>query len=420
MLAVETVVLALAALYLPRRLRNEVPRRALWLLFALALWLRLTALRFWPVSPQSDFALYEQCARQYAAVPFAQWGTVHPGPYLESQWPVLMPFVLLEGVVLRLFHGDARALQVIGALCQSGVCVLLALVGEKVCRSRKRGFLAGCLWAALPAGVLYAPTLTNQHPAMLFLWLGLWLLVTEKPALSPAAGACLALSQLLRPEATVAVLACGLCCIGFAAAFPQKRRRMLLCALGCVLSYWALIWAADAWLLKTGLISGSIRQSHLDYKLLVGCNPESLGRWNASDAALEGAEAIRQALKERLGLKLLPLWGVKLFLNVFDLYNPFLVPDGMQVLAAPFTWLMALLYLGMLPVILRALRQLPCFWQGRGKAGLGAWLLAVCLLGYLAAYTLLETQGRYLFVDYPFWILLSLLPKPCPPGGSLL
>ena len=59
MLVLETVLCVLALFWLPRRLPKQVSRWWMLWLFALALWLRLIALRLWPIEPRSDFLLYQ-------------------------------------------------------------------------------------------------------------------------------------------------------------------------------------------------------------------------------------------------------------------------------------------------------------------------------------------------------------------------
>lgn len=417
MLVLETVLCVLALFWLPRRLPKQVSRWWMLWLFALALWLRLIALRLWPIEPRSYFLLYQDCARLFAQVPVSQWGGVHPGPYLEQEWPSLMPFVLYEGLLLRWFQGSPFGVQLMGALSQSGVCLLLWLAGDKL---HKRGFLAGLLWAVLPSSVLFSSVLTNQFPALLFLWLALVLMLEDRPIWAGAAGACLAVSQLLRPEAVVALIAYSLCLIARSLLHRRKAPGALLRLLCCAAVYAGVLAGVDRLLLNAGIVSRSILSGSLDYKLLVGSNAETLGRWNPEDAALYGSPALWQALIQRMNLpSLLPLWFGKLFLNLFDYYNPFLVPEGMPLLSARFGWLVGLIYLSLLPVTLKALGQCVRMVCRRKRFGFAHWLVFLCLLGYLVAYTLLETQPRYLLILYPLLILTARGKNaPCLPEAS--
>ena len=392
-----------------------------WILpLLLALAVRLVILAVWEVTPKSDFLETFQLAQ----------GALDPAkfrPYYTSVFPNLMPWIVYEAAVLRLFGGSVFALRMINVCASAGTCAFLYGIVLRLTRDRRSALFASSLQALNPFNFFFVSVLSCQHIATFLTTAGLYLLfcsrIRRKWLRWLSGGCVIALSQLFRTEMAVvliAVLCYGayrlLLLLGEGRGAPRRAGAILLCGLLFFAGYFGVIRAADAVLLGRGLIDRSITSDTLDYKIAVGMNFETKGNWNPEDIKLlfdqierPDEELLRPVAAARLAdtEKWPELFSSKMRSLIGD-YHDFWqqIDDRGEAYAGFSAQTLPVLSRGaMLAVQLLACAGI-CAVLLRGRRG-PLLLFAVILLGFLLAFLIIEVQVRYAQALLPFLCILA-------------
>ena len=383
-------------------------RRAFIVILALALLARLAAALFWRIEPESDFKITYDLAALLARTPVTRWGAALDscGTSYNSVWAAHMPFIVYQSLLLRIWS-NAAILRVFNALFSFGSCVLLSLTAERLGgRTAKR--IAAAAMAFNPALVFMIPVLTNQHSAQFFFVLGIFLFFTlNKRSIflrSALAGLCLGVSQLLRAEMWVVVIAAAVYAVYSELRSREFGKKLPVFAVGlCV--FLAVTAAMNTFLTSANVIHGSIYNGNLNYKLMVGLNPETNGAWSAEDSRLEGNDrAINTVIVSRLK-------NDPLMLPV-RLYGKAVFQLGTYV----YTWCFRTGSAWISQMIMRrggaALMLMVCTLAVikllRRRREELIWVY-ITLLGYALFYALCEVQGRYSMSFIPLLALIAAL-----------
>ena len=401
------------------------PSRLLWLILSLSLILRLSLVAILPTEPTSDFGTIFYAAQSAAAGNL--YGTHIPGNYFYV-WGYQAPFMLYEAVVLYLFRSPL-ALKLLNVLFMVGANYLLYRLG-KLYLSERAALCIALIYALFPDMLFYTTVLTNQHIALFFLLLGVFLLLNATRWWELAlAGLSLAVSDLMRPEAVIILAAC-LCC-GVLRCIQSPRiatlKRVALSLALVLACYWLTKTLTEALLVWTDIAPYGFENRAPEWKFVVGLgNVEGYGTYSAEHGDVpgmdrEGRRAVLAALVSDLFHRppaqildffvgklrlfwtspqhtywafagvdpdrlILPEWGVTLY----DLVNPRWCGAGMSLLV----------YLLALPA--------PLFlWKDReGRRGKELFFIAV-LCVTICVYLLIEIQARYRLVAVPFWLLVG-------------
>lgn len=394
-------VSAIAVLYAMMKSRSAAAA-----VLALALLARLAAALFWKIEPESDFAITYELSKLIADTPVREWGRTLDayGTSYNDLWAVHMPFVVYQSLLLKLTD-SAFVLRLANAFFSFGSCFFIVklahtLGGEKAARA------ALAFTAFNPTVIFFVPVLTNQHASQFFFVLALWVFmgggIKNDYVRAWLAGLCAGVSQLLRPEIIVAVVAAAAYTAYSCIRSGSAAKKLTVFAAGlCV--FLAVIAAMNTFLISADAVHRNIYSGNLNYKIMVGLNPDTNGSWCASDAALEGNnEAINTVIKSRLSqnpLRLIPrLYGKSVY----------------QLGSYVYTW---------------SYRS-DCEWisQMIMRRGGTALMLVVCAAAawnmlfrrredfiwlymttavFAAVYAVIEVQSRYNFVMLPVLILLA-------------
>ena len=376
--------------------------------------------------PVQDFATMYQAACQMAQ---------GSRQYLDNEyfynWAYQTGFTAYEALVIRLFGEGLLPLRVANALFMGGTGCLVYGVGRRFLPERG-ALAASLLYALYPAPYFLSGVLTNQHIALFFYALGLWLLA-RRERLSPlralGAGLCLSLGNVMRPIGAVVVLA-----LVFWAAVRMLRWKgpgvlreggLLLAA---AVTYYASGEIFSALTRGLGLNPEGLANNLPAWKFVLGLNLESGGAWNQADYDayyLLPRQEAGPAMEAVVGQRLSSL-GVGGFLRLFwkksqtlwgsleYLYWGFGHLDGQapalggltlsQCLNALNYWDRGVFFLAFGLGAAALLR-----WLRRG-AGAGLRLpvmLSFLLCGYYAVHLLIEVQARYRYFLMPTIALLA-------------
>lgn len=392
--------------------------------FALAFGLRLLFAFLWNVPPTGDFQFYLEVAQTLAQIPLRDWNTALLGDYLSFQWPGLAPYVLYEALLLRAAGIGPLALTLVNVLASTGSCLLVGQMAQRLYGERA-GRKAAVWMACNPFLLVFSSVLTNQHLATFFFLAALSLCLMPRSrgfwVRHLCGGLLAAISHLLRPEMEVFLIAYAGYWLYEAiwaaregwAVLRGKLTHAGVCAVCFVVGFAGPLALAERGLQSTGILQKPLHSSALEYKLLVGLNPQSMGMWNAQDSELytQSPEEAREELARRAGRPWvwLPLLAIK-FWYQYGVYNTDFAcrfePGGMP--SMPHVLASTLLSAVMMWILIRRMalgwwRKLRAEPQRRQED----FLPILALIGFMLALSLLEAQPRYVYGSIPLITLLS-------------
>ncbi len=397
----------------------------LWLLgiFAASFLMRLIFIKIWPITPLSDCKLGYEMSALLAKNPLENWHEViATSDYYYKVWPMHLPFIIYQTVCMRIMGESLFALQFANMFFSSLTCVFTAICAEGISKSKRVGIIAGLLMAFNVTTLFMACFLVNQHISTCFFTASLAAII-KKPFSKVwkdyiLGGCLLAIGHLMRPEMYIIVIA--LVCvfvyelvIKISAEKSAKIWRYAVKYAGRVLSFiltfLVVINITNSVLMGLRWVKNPITESKLTYKLMIGLNQETEGRFKDEDYPLAANEiAVREVLTERISTpaKTLVLVIKKLCFQ-FTSYNYWWLQadkggQGRQFVInhifEPIT--QSYMFLVMLLAFLSALKLFK-------KHSASSVLLFVIYTGYLCAFSVMEVQQRYAYITVPVITILA-------------
>ena len=391
------------------------------LLFMLRLAIALLVILLIGAQPVQDFKTMYTAAEQ-----MAQGSREYLKDVYFYNWAYQTGFVAYEALVLRVFGQGTLPLQLMNALWMSGTGVLVYLIGKRFLPERA-AMAASLFYALYPAPYFLAAVLTNQHIAVFFYYLAVWLLVRKERLSFPAAalaGLCIAVGNVMRPLGVVVILA--LLC--WAVVRLLQNGKPLLgegAAVGLtIVLYFAATWVFSRVTVLSGLNPAGLSNNLPLWKFLIGLNPASGGAWNQADydyyyflPAAQQETEMKAAILQRVSSGPLPLlkmlwqktrtlWG-----SAEDMYWGFgHLDQNARLLGVPLAKLLqALKYADRGVFLLASALSLPALWNGfrqRGERKV-TLLLSFLLCGYFAVHLIIEVQSRYRYFLMPCIFLFA-------------
>ncbi len=390
-----------------------------WLvfIFIVAFASRLIMLNMWPIEPSSDFANTYKTALALAEAGVDEIRTImkYSFGYYYNGWSMHMPFILLEMAIIKVFGPGYYPIQVFFAVFSSLSCVVAAAIA-KVLYGRRAGIITGIAMSFLPPVLMYSTVLSNQHVATFFFLLAIYILIEKrmKHRLVNVAFAsvCIAVSQLIRPEMPVFVVAV-LCYFVYKYILGVKNKRKLKALRKKVAGYCVmvlgtcviLVFATSLFINEAGFIENRITQNNYKYKIAVGLNAESLGQWNEADAQYaNNTPMLDKLIFERTeNIFDLAILGARKTMYQYGTYN---YPWCIQGKTGSFVekWYEPLTNGSMLVILLLCLYKVIMSIFNKSKREL---LLLLSLLGYFAVFTIIEVQCRYNYLMIPLFVIFA-------------
>lgn len=427
------VYIASALLCIPLyfSLRNRHALLCAACVFCLALIPRLLIGFLFEYVPQNDFANYFKMGQAFCAGDYRTILQTAQGYQISD----FLGTGVLFGWIGKLFTPTVHGYLIANSVMTSCICVLVYAITRTF--HTKAALLSAFLFALYPANISMVHMTNNQHPAVLFLMLSLYLVISAVSAkhlwttilLGCASGLSLLISQFAHPSTVTTVIAVSLYLIVlFIGAMKQKRALLktvcLMAAfLGC---YFGGRIPAHMYFDSLGILSKEQMPAtcYLS-KVVVGLNPETYGAYSADDYGMiaslpaqeQNATCIR-IIRERLAsnsdlldffdTKLLRTWIVKDTAFGWPLYG---IWDQIQTEAESIDsplrnqmrdrinrvtqayQLLDFFYVAML--LLFAL--IGILMRSRGPSDLFVWTL----LGWIGVLLLTEIQTRYRYPAMP-------------------
>ncbi len=409
------------------------------LIFLVALGLRFFAFTYVVYTPTSDFQSYYRMGVAFTQGDYATIAGFARDYHIAS----FSGLGVINGLTMLLFGSSVRAFQFAQCLFASLSCVVAYLLARRFDEGSAPA--AGLLFALYPANIVYSQVTTNQHIAVLFALLAIWLALLafsqttllRTGLLGLASGLLLMLSYFSHPSTATTLLALGIFWLVLTLSALRKRTellRLLLAGAAFCVGFFVLRAGAFAGMQAAGLNDPSAANSSNLAKVVIGLNPETVGGYSESDWGRIWAQpeseqnaycvkVIQERLRqpELFGLfdaKLLRMWMVP------DGSFGWATEDGSPVSHVPPSaaiqardnWLAGAKLLDFFYVAALFLFA----WMGglfRRRSNAGDLLLWV-LMGWLGVHLLIEIQSRYRYFGMPFLCIYAAFGIFCLLGGA--
>ena len=388
--------------------------------FAAAFLLRLIFIYVWPITPLSDCKTGYDFSLQLSVNAISTWHEVFASDlYYYEVWPMHAPFMVYQALCLRLLGPGIRSIQLVNVFFSALTCVFAAMCAEGLTKSIKAGIAAGLLMAFNPTTLFMASFMVNQQVSTCFFVLFLYFIIKRPCKAGPVnyalSGLALAVGQLMRPEMYIVVIAVVCMFVyelimnsGVTAAKIKGGAVRLLCFLGV---FFAVMASANALFMGLRWVKEPITQSKLSYKLMIGLNQETEGRFKDSDYPLAANDlAVEEILDERLSG---PLETAELMLKKicfqFSSYNYWWLQadEGGSLRQFVTAHIFEPLTQGymFIVMVLAIIASVGVFRRGDRRFA----LLYIIYIGYVCAFALMEVQQRYAYITVPVLTVLAAL-----------
>ncbi len=387
-------------------------------IFLIAFLFRFICLLSWPIPPMSDSLYGFEVSTMLDQTPIGKWHEVFKSQdYYYLTWCMHVPYIVYQSLCMKLFGGTLFSIQIVNVLFSALSCVWVTKITMALFKDKKLACLAGILLAFNPTCLLTAAFLVNQHISTCLMLAALYIFIAQpfkKTWVNAIAfGVVLALSHLMRPEMQVVLMAvcCFLIYMVFSAIKNKKAvlKKLALSILVSVVSFFAVVILTDVLFSSIGWIGGSIQSGNLDYKLAVGLNQETNGKFLDADYPLAAdREASRALLESRLSnLPRTLMLFAKKWVFQFSSYNywwlqaekggatrQMFISEAFEPLLQ--SYMMFILF----AAFLTAMKHLS-------KRNYVLTLLYIIFIGYLCAFALIEVQQRYTYMLIPIYTILA-------------
>ena len=429
------LIAALAAIFAAAKFvgkRSAIMAPALLLVFAvLSQVLTVVSVDSQPVS---DFGLMYSSALSALNGDFS---------WLETQyyrnWAYQIPFVMYEALVLSVCN-SLRALQIMNIFFAVG-CIWLVYMISSLYLGQDKAVLTGFVYALCPAAFILTPVLTNQHISLFFMLLGLYVYLRYLDAgkksryvSAAAAGAFLAVGNLMRAEAVVIILSIIFCVMIYRCC--RREFKAILPVALLTLVYFALQYAVGKIFALCGIAPYGIGNNAPQWKFVVGLDFMIGGTYTGRNSFIlsitdnaqrwqETINAIKQSYAEGMSIPALILNKVEAFWNSAEpLYFVFTGSSG-EVMGIDVETFSKSFYLyerayRLCLYLLSAAGVVKMLVCRKREFCFALRLMTTIVCVFFVVYLLIEVQPRYRYVVNPFVVLMAstllLKPKARAPG----
>ncbi len=385
----------------------------LWAVFAVALALRMVFINIWQITPASDCEMAFELSGVLAKTPLAGWHeTFAANRYYYDVWPMHVPFVIFQTLCIKLLGNSVVSVQIVNMIFSSLTCVFIALCAEGLTDSKRVGKIAGMFMAFNITTLFMACFLVNQHVSTCFFMAAVCMII-KKPFKHTSVnhilgGILLGIGHLMRPEMYIILIAV-LCMLVYeiVRCCAQKKYKpvagVLFRCLCFTAAFFAVLCTVNSALLNLRWVDNSIMESKLEYKLMIGLNQETEGRFRDEDYPLAANDlAVKEVLRERLsGPVDTAVLMIKKLCFQFSSYNywwlqadkggsirQFVINNIFEPVTQGYMLFMILF------AFLASIKTYK-------NTDVRLLLLYTVYIGFLCAFALMEVQQRYAYITIP-------------------
>lgn len=357
--------------------------------------------------------------------------------WLELQyyrnWAYQIPFVMYEALVLSVCN-SLRALQIMNIFFAVG-CIWLVYMLSALYLEQDKAVLAGFAYALCPAAFILTPVLTNQHISLFFMLLGIYVFLRYQDAgtkdryiSAAAAGALLAVGNLMRAEAVVIILSIIFCTLIYRCC--RRGLKEILPAALLTLVYFALQFAVGKIFFLCGIAPYGIGNNVPQWKFVVGLDfitggtytnrnefilsmSDNAARWQETISAIKRSHAEGMSITSLVMNKIRAFWhsGEPLYFAFTGGSDSVLGLDLNMFSKKFYLYERAYRLCLYLLAFASAVKMLVC---RRREFCFALRLMTTIVCVLFVVYLLIEVQSRYRYVVNPFAVLTvsALLLKP--------
>jgi hypothetical protein len=247
------------------------------------------------------------------------------------------------------------------------------------------------------------PVLTNQHSATCFFAAAIWCFY-KKPIknnwLNSALCAVLtAISQLLRPEMYVVLIAAAVICV-YSIFKSGNAVKKLTTLIVYIVVFFAVILSVNSILESNGIVHQSILKGNLKYKIAVGLNKETNGAWSAEDEQLIYDEsALNEEFFERIKSPSMKMMYGKTSYQFGTYVYPWAMSENSPKISQIVYRRGSAAFMSI--AVIFAVLGLVLF---KNKP-----IFPICMIfvGYMAVFAVIEIQARYNYLVVPLILVLA-------------
>ena len=203
--------------------------------------------------------------------------------YHFSTWGYQTPFVIYQGVLLRIFH-SVFVLKLLNIIYSSLIVYIVYRLGLKISKNEKSARIVALLYMIFPFYLFLNSVLLNSHLATLLSYIGILFLIKNEAKYKDyfLGGLLVAFGNIIRPEGIIIILAFLLYKI---ITFKKENLKKIVISLLIFLSTYFVICNTCSFVIKTTKINPSgIENKDPLWKFLLGFNYESCGYYVESDS----------------------------------------------------------------------------------------------------------------------------------------
>ena len=255
----------------------EIPKFGLWL-FLSALILRIIIVIVIDTPVVSDYlAQFDIANRIVNGEVFA----ASTSDYM-LRWGYQMGYTLLMTLLLFISKGPLL-IKIVNCLFTSLIVLLIYLIAKEITNKRVARIVS-CLYMFFPFPLLFNTVLSNQHISSFLFLLAIYIFISKKTEKMNyklkyfLIGLCLAIGNIIRPEAIIFITAILLYMIYVTKKinFRSTIKKFLI----LILTYLCITVSASSIVSYTGVSPSGFGNKEPLWKFTVGFNPETMGDYN--------------------------------------------------------------------------------------------------------------------------------------------
>lgn len=198
-------------------------------------------------------------------------------------WGYQMGHVIYQAILLNIIN-SITFLKIVNAIVTSSTVIMIYLIGKEL-STTKAAIIISIIYSIFLFPLLLNTVLTNQLLPMLLILIAiyLWMKKKKENKLMPVIGILLGISNMLRSETIVIIIAFVLYTI-FLMIKKENRKALIINLCLIIISYFTLTTATSFVLKATDISPSGLENKNSSWKFLEGLNIETRGQYSEDDA----------------------------------------------------------------------------------------------------------------------------------------
>ena len=255
----------------------DIPKFGIFI-FLMALILRIAIVILFDTPIISDYSVMFNTAKEIVS------GNLNVAANSEYmlRWGYQMGYTLFMSLLLLVFN-NALFIKIVNCIFTALIVLLIYLISKEI-TNKKMARIISLIYMVFPFPLLFNTVLSNQHISSFLFLLAIYILISKKfkemhsNKKYALAGVCLAVGNIIRPEAIVFITSILL----FLILTTKKENWVNACKrFGVLILVYLVITMSSSFIaVKTGISPSGFKNTEPLWKFTVGLNPETKGDYN--------------------------------------------------------------------------------------------------------------------------------------------